>query len=534
MSQLRMISRLLLASGIVLSSSAWADTVVVKSQIQKVTVYPQQGLIERYAKVNLNAGEHTLHFAKLSNFLDTNSLQFTAKGVKPLTLLGIETKPASQDLSVLPEYIEAEKPLKAAQALVSGVEDQLQLLQRQLDLLDKLESNVASSDKAFHPENFQQLQNYTSQSAANLFKERRQLQEQLTQYQQQVEKAQIVFDEQVQKLSQRSQDVWVKVQVAQSGQYDLGLSYINGSLSWQPSYQLYYHSQQQEINLRAYAQLNQHTGEDWQGVQLVFSTGMPIRANAAPETQPWIVDYYQPRVQSRIAVEQMEMQNKAISEDAVVLEAMAAPALEIETSHVDALFSLSNKTNVPSQEGSQLVLLNESSQKVSREYAYYAQYQDAVFVSIKGKNSADYPLLAGELQTFYDGRFMGKGHLNTLYPQQEFTQLVGQDQTITVKKSPLKRFAENTGVISKTQVVRSEQETVFHNRRAEAVEIVVHNRVPSSRHEDIIVKVQEPKGVNMDNLGRYTQKITVPAKQSLAVKQAFSVEYPQNKQISGL
>lgn len=214
--------------------------------------------------------------------------------------------------------------------------------------------------------------------------------------------------------------------------------------------------------------------------------------------------------------------------------AAVAPEADIEISNVAALFALKDRVSIPSQAEKQAILLNESSQAVKSEYAYYAQHQDSVWVTIQGKNSEDYPLLAGELQTFYDGRFVGTGHLETLYPQQTFTQLMGQDQTITVKKLPLKRFSETNGVITKSQVVKFEQETVFNNARGETVEVTIHHRVPSSAQKDIIVSVQQPSNITLDNVGRYEQKITLPAKQAVTIKQAFSVEYPKDKPISGL
>ncbi len=527
--------KLLLLSGMFCSTVVQADTIIVDSKINKVTVYQQQGVVERQAKVTLSAGEHMLRFPQLSNFLSANSVQFMSKGAKPLILLGVEAKKAEEDFTHDSDYQAAEKALKEAQSLVRDEEDALQIIQRQLDWLDKLESGVTSGDKAFSLEHIQQLQGYTHQSASQLFKERRTAETRLENHQKHLEKVQKRFDELTEQFAQRNTDIWLKVQVPQAGEYQLGLSYTNDNLVWQPSYQLYYDSQKQQIDLRTYAQLYQRSGEDWKDVQLVFSSGAPVRTDAAPETQPWIIDYYVPRPMPRVAAASMAMQESKVAEDGVMLEAAAvAPEPDIEISNVAALFALKGKVSIPTQVEKQAILLNESSQAVKSEYAYYAQHQDSVWVTIQGKNSEDYPLLAGELQTFYDGRFVGTGHLETLYPQQTFTQLMGQDQTITVKKSPLKRFSETNGVITKSQVVKFEQETVFSNARGESVEITIHHRVPSSAQKDIIVSVQQPSNITLDNVGRYEQKITLPAKQAVTIKQAFSVEYPKDKPISGL
>lgn len=534
--RLKYLQLALLSSSVFYSTTIWAETLRVDSQVNKVTVYQQQGMIERQAKVTLSVGEHTLRFPQLSNALAINSLQFLAKGAKPLLLLGVEAKQGESDFSDQVDYQEAEKALKDIKNKMAHEEDNLQLIQRQMDLLDKLETGFATGDKAFNLEQLQQLQGYTTQTATQLFKQRREGQERLAQHQKALVKTQEHFDEVVQKLGQRNTDVFVKVKVAQAGQYDLSLNYTNAHLTWQPSYQLYYDSQKQQVTLRAYAQLSQHTGEDWQDIQLVFSSGQPISTSAAPETQPWIINYYEPRALPRAP---MSMQRSMVASDEVLLEGAAPAAVEIaesvvETSPVAALFTVPNKVTIPSQSEKQSVLLNETSQIVSSEYAYYAQYQDGVFVTINAKNTADYPLLGGELQTFYDGRFIGKGQLATLYPQQSFTQLMGLDQTITVKKSPLKRVAETSGVINKSQRVKFEQAIEFSNARDEAVDVLIHNRVPSSAQKEIIVEVQQPSNISLDNLGRYQQKVTVPAKKSLTVQQAFTVEYPKDKRISGL
>lgn len=526
--------QLALLSGLFCSTVAQADTIIVDSKINKVTVYQKQGVVERQANVTLSAGEHMLRFPQLSNFLSENSVQFTSKGAKPLVLLGVETKKTEDDFTHDSAYQAAEKALKEAQSLVKDEEDALQIIQRQLDWLDKLESGIASGDKAFSLENIQQLQGYTHQSASQLFKERRIAETRLENHQKHLEKVQKRFNELTEKLAQRNTDIWLKVQVPQAGEYQLGLSYTNGNLVWQPSYQLYYDSQKQQMNLRTYAQLYQRSGEDWKDVQLVFSSGAPVSTNAVSETQPWIIDYYAPLPMPRVAAAPMEMKKSMEAEDGVRLETAVAPSPDIEISNVATLFTLKGKVSISSQTEKQAILLSESLQAVKSEYAYYPQYQDGVWVTINGKNSEDYPLLAGELQTFYDGRFVGMGRLDTLYPQQTFTQLMGQDQTIKVKQLPLKRFNETSGFMTKSQVVKFEQDTVFSNARGEAVEVTIHHRVPSSAQKDIVVSVQQPSNITLDNVGRYEQKITIPARQALTVKQAFSVEYPKDKQISGL
>ena len=81
-------------------------------------------------------------------------------------------------------------------------------------------------------------------------------------------------------------------------------------------------------------------------------------------------------------------------------------------------------------------------------------------------------MLGGNLRTAYDGKIIGSGYLPTLLPGEEFKQLVGEDQTVSVKVEPVKRFEESSGLINKSKVIRVETAYTLQNNRQQAVEII--------------------------------------------------------------
>ena len=145
-------------------------------------------------------------------------------------------------------------------------------------------------------------------------------------------------------------------------------------------------------------------------------------------------------------------------------------------------------------------------------------------------------MLGGNLRTAYDGKIIGSGYLPTLLPGEEFKQLVGEDQTVSVKVEPVKRFEESSGLINKSKVIRVETAYTLQNNRQQAVEIMVYDRIPQAANKEIVVNVAEPnlKNVTIDDNGRYQQKITLAPNAKQTVKKVFTVQYPQDKQIEGL
>ena len=154
-------------------------------------------------------------------------------------------------------------------------------------------------------------------------------------------------------------------------------------------------------------------------------------------------------------------------------------------------------------------------------------------MTVEGKNTLAYPLLQGALLSFADGKLVGSGELPMLLPGQSFKQMLGEDQRILAKAEPMKRFEENSGLINKTKVVRTEQSYSLSNQGQEVIALTVYGVMPKSQHKDIKVSVFDPKGVKLDEFGRYQQVLNLKPQDKQTFTQTYTVEYPIDKEVTG-
>ena len=113
---------------------------------------------------------------------------------------------------------------------------------------------------------------------------------------------------------------------------------------------------------------------------------------------------------------------------------------------------------------------------------------------------------------------------------------MGTDESISVKREPLKRFTESTGLTGSGKRISYEYQTVIQNNRDQAVELVLHDRFPLSRNEKIEIRRISPsdKEITLKEDGRYEQSVKLPPKEKKTVVQNFSVAYPNGVDVTGM
>ncbi|TNH03765.1 mucoidy inhibitor MuiA family protein [Testudinibacter sp. TR-2022] len=524
------------------SVSAKAEIKQIESQINQVTLYQQQAKIERHAEIELSKGQHELVFSALPLQLDEASLQFNASGSSPLTVLSIDSErhPAEQHSgSVLRDL---QQQITAQQATVQQHQDKLAELDNQFNLLQLLQQSRLNSDTQQSFEDFARLQQFSRTSYTQLSAEKRATQTELEAQQQKLAQ----LEQNYQRLGGEQQNmqrlVRVQIQAAADGKQQLSLAYNIFNASWQPQYQLNYNSKNNQLDLQYGAKIQQNSGEDWSNVKLILSSAHQIEVGNVPEISPWLIDFYQPQplaIPQAAKDKKLSLQGLDQAETAIQAEltmAAAPQTAKVESGIVASSFTLPSAVSIASQQGNQSVIIASTSQEAKAEYAFYPEFQDNILITVSGQNQQDYPLLGGALRTSYNGRIVGSGYLPTLLPGEAFKQLIGEDQTISVKAEPVKRTQESGGLINKTNKIRLETGYTLQNNRAESVDVVVYDRLPQAVNQAIKVNILAPdsKTATIDDNGRYQQKITLAPNSKQTINKIFTLEYPQDQILSGL
>lgn len=515
----------------------------IASQIQQVTLYQNQAKVERRGEVQLAAGSHELVFENLPFNLEESSLQFGAAGGSGLTVLSLDNEVRWSEQHSAGQLRDLQQQIRHQTDQIKQIQDELEAIDNQFAMLQWLQHgrlNGENLNQNISFEEFNRLQQFSRSTYAELTTERRVLTEKRQQQQHNLEQLQQEYQRLGGDNSLMQRVVRVQVQAPAAGKQALTLSYTTFNASWRPQYQLDYHSVDNRLSLQYGAKIQQSSNEDWNNIKLILSSANPIQVGEVPELQPWVIDFYQPpqlRPQTKTAAPMAREQSGMMLKNADMALVSAAPQQTIvESGVVASHFEIPGTVTLASSLASQNVVIAQLEQAASAEYAFYPNYQDNILLTVSGKNTQDYPLLGGSLRTAYNGDVIGFGYLPTLLPGQEFKQLIGEDQTVSVKAEPAKRTEENSGLINKSKVVRIETAYTLQNNRAEAVELTVYDRIPQAVEKEIVVNLLEPavKSITLDENGRYQQKITLAPNSKQTLKKIFTVQYPQDQQLSGL
>ncbi|MDH3001095.1 hypothetical protein A1D23_11590 [Chelonobacter oris] len=526
-------------AAIAAATALWASQTMaavekIASKIEQVTLYRHLAKVERTGEIELKKGVNELVFEQLPISLEESSLQFAAEGRSELTVLSLDSEVRLAKSHAAGALRRLQQQIRDQQQQIEQLQDQLAVMENQFQLLQLLQQGSLNAEKNPSIEEFSRLQQFSRRTYADLAEEKRKISTVLQQEQQTLERLQQTYQRLGGEQGLMQRIVRVQVQAANDGKQTVKLAYHTGNASWQPQYQLNYNSKNNRLSLQYGAQIQQSSNEDWENVKLVLSGATPIRVGEAPQVQPWVIDFYQPKVLNSPT---MALRNKSAAAETDLLPVAAAPqSAVIENDVIASSFQIPGAVSIPGDKVKHNLMIAEIEQQATAEYAFYPNYQNTILLTVSGKNTQNYPLLGGSLRSSYDGKIMGAGYLPTLLPGAEFKQLIGEDQTISVQAEPVKRTQENSGLINKSNVVRLETAYTLQNAREQAVDIVVYDRVPQAVNKEITVNVIEPnpKNVTIDDNGRYQQTFTLAPNSKQTVKQIVSVQYPQDQRIEGL
>jgi hypothetical protein len=260
---------------------------VLKSDIDKVTVYTQGAQVNRAATVNLRQGENIIVFEKLSPVLDENSLQFGGQGDYSVLALNYEIR-----------YDENEQKEKMASmnAELKRLSDQVKN-RKDLLAVSVSEENVLVSNTDFDiwegmsVEQLKQGVDFVRDRLIQIKKRKQDLRAEIDQLNTERQKLINEIQETRIKEAQPNAVVAVKIQSEREQRLEASLTYVVADASWEAYYDLRVEDITSPLEIDYRANVRQNTGEDWDKVMLTLSTGNPYDDGQLPRLNPWYINY---------------------------------------------------------------------------------------------------------------------------------------------------------------------------------------------------------------------------------------------------
>lgn len=277
-----------LLSLLLISTFATAQTEqVVKSEIEKVTVYTRGAQVSRMANITLQKGDNTLIFERLSPVLDENSVQFSGQGDYSVLALNFDIR-----------YEENKQKTQIAEmnARLKELSDQVKS-QKDLLAVSVSEENVLVSNTDFdiwegmNVEQLKQGVDFVRDRLTSIKKRKQDLRNEIDDLNEQRQKLINQLQEIRIQESRPNAVVVVKLRSTKTQNLKANLSYVVADASWEAYYDLRVESIADPLKIDYRANVSQNTGEDWENVKLTLSTGNPYDDGQLPVLNPWYLNY---------------------------------------------------------------------------------------------------------------------------------------------------------------------------------------------------------------------------------------------------
>jgi len=492
--------------------------------IDSVRVFIDRATITRSRTVQLQPGLQTVAFEVLPSALDPDTLRAQAtSGAEPLSVLGVQcevvysepTSARSDEVRARLERVQAE--LRALEDASGNDEHAVQMVSQYAGLAtDALSLQWLDSDPEFSKwaNIFDQLRDNT-QTLASRQAERRFNMQQLQLHRDELEHEQL-------RLGQRTSKghrVLVNVKAPPSGgPVHVQLSYVTRSAQWMPGYDARLIEGQDTLQVRwtAVALVRQTTGEDWSDVRVIATTARPPLSEPPPPLHRLQVAGYQ-------AAPNRDVEATHDAGARLSGAGAGAPAASAAVEH-----EAPGQVSIPSTSKPVRVELFEELVPAQRRLEVAPLHREIATWVLDLENTTGRVLLPGTVNLFRGANYSGRAEVGFVQGSERFRLPLATEGSLRITRTTHARPARKTAVMG-DQIFEYDTHTKLHNAGPEAVEVLVLDRVPVSRSEE--VKVQRtalPHGTKVqEETGQLSLPVTVPAHDSTSLTISFRITAPR-------
>ncbi|MBK5274366.1 MAG: mucoidy inhibitor MuiA family protein [Desulfuromonadales bacterium] len=520
-------------------------------RITTVTVYPDRAMTTRTASLSLKPGSYLVAFDNLPPLVQDDSVRVEGKGSAGVTIAGLEVKRV---------FLE-----QSSEKRVREIDEEIRGLERQSGVLDARKAGLASQ-KSFLDSirvawgerisrelatgrpiaaELQEAAGFVGSGVTKAEEQNLAIDGEKQLLRDRIDALKRQRDESAGSRRKESKTVEVSLEVAREGNFSLDLSAVTGQAGWEPSYDVRLAADGKTAGLTFRAMVRQQTGEEWRDVELSLSTARPAAGGAPPELNPWHISFYRPPPPMPIRAapapyeaKVMGRMMKAEQPERMLEQADGTPAeyltAQMSGEQTSFSFRIPRPVDIPSdgtQHGSVVAL---EQLPVSLEFLAVPKLSPSVFLKSEIINRAGYPLLAGRVNIFTGNTYTGSSYLKKVAAGEKFDLFFGSDDQVTVKREELKQYKE-AGLFGRNRMEYRYRIEVG-NFRGEARTVTVRDQLPIAGDSEIKVSLEEPslKPEEIRDDGRLTWKLPLKAGEKRELTFGISVEYPKDREISGL
>lgn len=500
---------------------------LVASQVARVVVYPDRAQVTRAQEVACGALAVKVTFASLPPSADPGSLraQTSEGGVESVDVV---EEPRATAFSA--EVDDLETQLRKLSEERAGLQDARENAQGLDRLAGNLETVAAEriSDEISQPalKSWRQALAQTLEARLEASRKRSEAGVRDRELQRQASDARrkLLRLGQARDRSERRAEVLVSCPAGRTARVEL--TYLVGGASWQPAYEA--RAEESAVSLSLFSTVQQSTGESWEGAQLALSTAVPSQDATPPQMSPLRVYAKEREPPKKVLVRRDELQRHAEEGSSGTSE---TKGMEAEQEGLSVQLFAKGPAEV-SGDGTPARLF-VSSTRLAAEFAWKTVPQKVplLFRVADLTNTAPFPLLAGFVDLFRRGAYLGRIPLERVAEGARFHLSFGLEDNVKVKRVVLEEIARDKGIFKSAQRFRYAYRFELENGGQQPRAIELSEAVPVSELSDVEVELEDqttPGFTRKLEDGIVTWKLTLAAGEKRAVQLAFHIDVPKD------
>jgi uncharacterized protein (TIGR02231 family) len=542
-----------------LSFSAAAE-ITADSRITQVMVYPDSVLVTREAQVKLIAGNNKVIFSDIIPQVDEDSLRVSLVQGSSAKILGAQLKqkfleivPSGDVQKLKDRILEVQDELKREQDVKNILSDE----KKYLDSVRLFSAGQLPKDLVTKTPTPAELEgtlkfldtNLKANFSANMDSELKS--RELSNKLQALEMELSQISGPVQKLKR---DIVVELDAPREQPCQVVIAYLVRGASWQPVYDARADFNKSEVELISYAIVRQNTGDDWQNVDLALSTVRPSAGGNMPYVAPWFLKPYQPPVYAERKMGLMmkatvasSVQRDAFKENEMMAVGGAANAPSVayatpEEKGIAVVYTIPHKVSVKPDGADNKLPVSTQALKANFEYSSFPKAEARAFLGSRVTNAKELQLLAGRINVFLEGDFVGTSNIGNIGPQEDFDLYLGADDSVKVKRELLEKKVDETfigNIPSATRKTNFKYKLTVENYKSRRIKVKLFEAIPVSQDDRIKIKINsvsiEPKEKDWkDRKGIWLWEPELDPRQKQEITYSFTVEHPREMQVDGL
>jgi uncharacterized protein (TIGR02231 family) len=503
--------------------------------IKDIRIFQNGAEVRRTLKTTVEAGITQISVEGLSAGIDKNSI--TVSGSGRYTLLAV-----GHQLNYLQPGKKTDARLSLEDTLEALTDEQVSMANQKSVITDEQEllkanRTVGGANTGLTVENLQKVADFFHSRMtalkirmAELEKKEKENGKSITRIQQQLREMNAQYEK-------PSGAVLITVSAKERTPCTFDLSYYVSGAGWTPLYDIRSAGVSSPIALMLKAEVVQNTGEEWNRVKLVLSTGNPSLGGTPPVLNPWYLSFRAPQP---VMLEELRSRKRAASQaqgfsaNALDQEVPAALPVTVMNGLLRTDYDIAVPYSVPADGHPQIVDI--FSQELPATYAGYAipKSDNDAFLTARVTGWNDLHLLPGKTKISFEGAYVGESFLDPAVTNDTLLVSLGRDKQVVIKREQVKDYSSTRFIGSTVEKQVSFRLTV-RSAHQKNIRLTLVDQLPVSSTGDITVKAMELSGAALDPAtGRLTWELDVPPGTAMEKVLTFSVRYPKDKIVNGL